>query len=318
MVGSELNTTYTVVWSLALANVLGAGLCLVLAPFIATLTRIRFPLIAPFMFMFILFAAFQSRESVWDLAMLLVVGVIALYLRRFDWPRPAFLIGFVLADPAEVYTYQATQYTMQNGLSYLMTPTVLILVVLSVASLVLGIRQAKHIARGVDDVSMAAIQRKPQLAFAVVVAAFMIICIINVWPIPALIDKVFPITVALITLPAVLIVIYQLATAPKQHEVHWDDEVVGAEAAEKDQLTMWQALSWFIGLLVGTALTGFLIAVAAFCLAFLRIRARSSWATTVLLSAAAVAIILALAHFLHRDFPPGLLQAYVDLPWPLR
>jgi hypothetical protein len=25
-----------------------------------------------------------------------------------------------------------------------------------------------------------------------------------------------------------------------------------------------------------------------------------------------------LAYFLHRDFPPGLLQAYADLPWPLR
>jgi uncharacterized membrane protein (DUF106 family) len=94
--------------------------------------------------------------------------------------------------------------------------------------------------------------------------------------------------------------------------------VVGTEAAETDQLTMWQALSWFIGLLVGTALTGFLIAVAAFCLSFLRIRARASWVTTVLLSAAAVAIILTLAYLLHRDFPPGVLQAYVDLPWPLR
>jgi TctA family transporter len=318
MVGSDLDATYTIVWSLALANVLGAGLCLVLAPFIATLTRVRFPLIAPFMFMFILFAAFQSRESVWDLAMLLAVGVLALYMRRFDWPRPAFLIGFVLADAAEVYTYQATQYTLQNGLSYLLTPTVMILVVLSIISLVIGIRQAKHIARGVDDVSMAAIRREPELAFAVVVAAFLVVCIVNVLPIPALIDKIFPLTVALLSLPAAGMVIYQLATAPKQHEVHWDDEVVGTEAGDKDQLTMWQALSWFIGLLVGTALTGFLIAVAVFCIAFLRIRGRVSWATTALLSGAAMAIIMALAYVLHRDFPPGVLQAYVDLPWPLR
>ena len=318
MVGKDLDTTYTIVWSLAIANVLGAGLCLVLAPFIATLTRIRFPLIAPFMFMFILFAAFQSRESVWDLAMLLVVGVLALYMRRFDWPRPAFLIGFVLARSAEVYTYQATQYTMQNGIGYLMTTTVLILLVLTVASLIIGIRQAKHIARGVDDAAMSAIRRGPELAFAVAVAAFFVLCIVNVWPIAALIDKIFPLAVALIALPAALIVVYQLATVPKQHKVHWDDEVVGTEAAVTDQLSMWQALSWFVGLLVGTALTGFLIAVTAFCLAFLRLRARASWPMTLVLSGTAVAIILALAYFLNRDFPPGLLQAYVDLPWPLR
>jgi TctA family transporter len=318
MVSSELDTTYTIVWSLAIANVLGAGLCLVLAPFIATLTRVRFPLIAPFMFMFILFATFQARESVWDLVTLLVVGVLALYMRRFDWPRPAFLIGFVLARSAEVYTYQATQYTMQNGLGYLMTPTVLILAVLTLASLVIGVRQAKYVARGVDDVAMAAVNRGPETIFAVLVAAFFIVCIVNVWPIAALIDRVFPLAVALMSLPAALMVIYQLVTTPLRHKVHWDDEVVGSEAAVEDQLTMWQALAWFIGLLAGTALAGFLIAITIFCLAFLRIRARAAWTTTVLLSAAAVAIILTLAYFLNRDFPPGLLQAYVDLPWPLR
>jgi TctA family transporter len=318
MVSSELNTTYTIVWSLAIANVLGASLCLLLAPFIATLTRVRFPLIAPFMFMFILFATFQARESVWDLATLLVVGVVALYMRRFDWPRPAFLIGFVLARSAEVYTYQATQYTIQNGLGYLMTPTVFILAALTLASLVIGVRQAKYVARGVDDVAMTAIRRGPEIIFATLVAAFFVVCIVNVWPIAALIDRIFPLVVATISLPAALVVIYQLLTKPLQHKVHWDDEVVGTEAGVGDQLTMWQALSWFVGLLAGTAAVGLLIAITAFCFAFLRIRARAAWTTTILLSAAAVSIILTLAYFLHRDFPPGLLQAYVDLPWPLR
>lgn len=318
MVGADLGTTYTIVWSLALANVLGAGLCLLLAPFIASLTRIRFPLIAPFMFMFILFAAFQTRQSIWDLATLLIVGVLALYMRRFDWPRPAFLIGFVLADSAEVYFYQATQFTLERGLGYIMTPTVGILALLSVASLVIGIRQAGHIARGTDGVRMDAIDRTPQAVFAGLIALFLIVSIVNVWPIRALIDRVFPLTVALITLPAVLVVLWQLFAKPMQHSVHWDDEVVGAEAGERDRLSMWQALSWFIGLLAGTAAVGFFIAVVGFCLAFLRVRARASWITTVALTAAAIGIILLLAYLLHRDFPPGLLQAYADLPWPLR
>jgi hypothetical protein len=77
-------------------------------------------------------------------------------------------------------------------------------------------------------------------------------------------------------------------------------------------------LSWFIGLLVATACVGFLIAVTAFCLAFLRLRAGASWLLTALLSGTAVGTILLLAYFLNRDFPPGLLQAYLDLPWPLR
>jgi ABC-type sulfate transport system permease component len=31
---------------------------------------------------------------------------------------------------------------------------------------------------------------------------------------------------------------------------------------------------------------------------------------------AGVAFICAMAWALNRDFPPGLLQAYADLPWP--
>jgi hypothetical protein len=61
--------TYTVVWSLALANVVGAGLCIALSSSIARLTTIRFVLLAPFLFMLIAFAAFQSAQSLGDLVL---------------------------------------------------------------------------------------------------------------------------------------------------------------------------------------------------------------------------------------------------------
>jgi putative tricarboxylic transport membrane protein len=319
MVGSDLDTTYTIVWSLALANVLGAGLCLFLSPAIAQLTRVRFPLIAPFMLMFITFAAFQSRQSVWDLAALAVIGVLALHMKRFDWPRPAFLIGFVLADSAEVYTYQATQFTMYRGLDYLLSPTVYVLVALTVASLVVGVRQAKHIARGNPDVSAAErIDRRAEVLFALLIAAFAAVAIVDVAPIRALIDKVFPLAVALFTLPAALLVVVQLLVTGKRHPVHWDGEVQGANANDPLRLNMWRAFSWYALLLAATALAGFLIANALFFLSFLRLRARASWPAAVLLTAIATGLILVLAHVLHRDFPPGLLQAVVELPWPLR
>jgi len=100
LITNDLNITYTIVWSLALANVIGAGLCIVLSPGIAKLTTIRFTLLAPFLFMMISFAAFQSRQSLGDLAALFAIGLLGIMLRRFDWSRPAFLIGFVLSSQA--------------------------------------------------------------------------------------------------------------------------------------------------------------------------------------------------------------------------
>ena len=90
MVRHNLDITYTIVWSLALANVFGAGLCILLSGQIARLTTIRFTLVAPFLFMVIAFAAFQSRQSLGDLAALMAIGMLGIFLRRFEWSRPAF------------------------------------------------------------------------------------------------------------------------------------------------------------------------------------------------------------------------------------
>jgi len=46
-VRQNLDVTYTIVWSLALANVVGAGLCVLLSPQIARITKIRFTIFGP-------------------------------------------------------------------------------------------------------------------------------------------------------------------------------------------------------------------------------------------------------------------------------
>ena len=58
------------------------------------------------------------------------------------------------------------------------------------------------------------------------------------------------------------------------------------------------------------------IALCLFLLFFFRIRGGLSWVASTLYMAGGVAFILFLAGVLGRDFPPGLLQAYFDLPWP--
>ncbi|MEM9784542.1 MAG: tricarboxylate transporter, partial [Pseudomonadota bacterium] len=68
--------------------------------------------------------------------------------------------------------------------------------------------------------------------------------------------------------------------------------------------------------LVLTSLVGFILALAAFLVVFLRVRARIEWQLTLILAGAGLALMLTMAGVLNRDFPPGLLQEYVDLPWP--
>ncbi len=102
--------------------------------------------------MLISFAAFQSGQSLADLVALFAIGTLGIFLRRFDWSRPAFLIGFVLSNPAENFTNQAYQVAGSKfrqgfdvGADYVFSPIVIILFVITVVSIILGLRQAKSI-----------------------------------------------------------------------------------------------------------------------------------------------------------------------------
>ncbi len=91
-----------------------------------------------------------------------------------------------------------------------------------------------------------------------------------------------------------------------------------AEAEEYDmRFKLWPTLGWFAGLLLATSLVGFILALAGFLVLFFHFRAQVTPFKTMLLSVSGVIFMCWMAWLLNRDFPPGLLQHYVALPWPL-
>src|SRR5690606_20619450 len=124
MIQTQLDLVYTIIWSLALANVIGAGLCVLIAKPVARITELRYVYIAPFMIMVIFFAAFQSTRAWGDMLAMFALGILATYMKRFGWPRPPLLIGYVLAGGAETYLYQAVQF---YGWAWWERPIVLII-----------------------------------------------------------------------------------------------------------------------------------------------------------------------------------------------
>jgi TctA family transporter len=319
LITNNLDITYTTVWSLALANVVGAGLCIALSPAIARLTTIRFTLLAPFLFMMITFAAFQSRQSLGDLVALFGVGLLGIFLRRFDWSRPAFLIGFVLSTQAENYSFQAYQIAMSKfrigtstGLEYIFSPIVLVLIVITVISVVVGIRQAKSI---MSEGEVPIGTKRAPLIFLVCVTAYFVISYFNAAAITIQTDRIFPMTVSFIASVGCLVLLIRMIRAPEMDTVFADREASGEDAEAPHGL--WGTMGWFGILLVLSSSLGFILALAIFLVLFLRVRAGCGWVKTLVLAAGGIGLMCFMAGVLHRDFPPGLLQAFVELPWPL-
>lgn len=318
---NNLDFTYSIVWLLALANVVGTILCIGLSGTISRLTTIRFALLAPFIFMIIAFAAFQSGQNLMDLVALFAIGFLGILMRRFDWSRPAFLIGFVLSTPVENYSNNANQIagirfreSFEAGMAYVMSPIVIILAIITVVSVVVGLRQAKNILAEGDVPSGG---KRAPLIFLLAVIAFILFALINTGSIPdyAAVDRVFPVFVASVSLVGALILLVQMMISPENHVLFADRE--NDSESDSNVHGLWPTLGWFAFLLILTSLIGFILALGIFLVAFLKIRASLNWAHAILYAAAGILFMCFMAWTLNRDFPPGLLQSYVSLPWPL-
>lgn len=137
MLTTHLDVTLTIIWSLALANVVGALLCLVLTRPIAKLSFIPAPRLAPFLMVVMLVGAYQSTRHWGDFIAFLAVGLLGWVMKQLDWPRPPLLIGFVLSTGIERYLWlSVTRYQW----SWLTHPAV---IVIGIITLLLGFAGAR-------------------------------------------------------------------------------------------------------------------------------------------------------------------------------
>jgi putative tricarboxylic transport membrane protein len=312
MVSSDLELTYTIIWSLALANVLGAGTCILLAKPIARLTTIPFNLLAPFMIMVVTFAAFQATRDLMDLVVLVGVGLIGIALKRFGWSRPAFLIGFVLAPQAEGYLNLAVQF---YGWQMFARPGVMIIFAVAAVSIWLGSRGGiTDTEPGADTADASASDRRPQLAFIAGVAATAVYAIVSSARLSPL-GSMFPIGVAVAALALAGFLALRIGLGPADGPLNFDLEAERNDDELPLGRRLWPNVGWFALLTAVTTLTGFVVATLVFFVVFLRVKATASWPLTVALTASAVGVLAMLNLVLLVELPYGLLTGLIDLPW---
>ena len=105
MVTKKLDVTYTMVWSVAVANLLGAGICFTFASQLAKLALIRPGILVPIVLAVVFVGAFQGSRQWGDIWALLGFGLLGFIMKRLRWPRPPLVLGFVLGGLVERYMF---------------------------------------------------------------------------------------------------------------------------------------------------------------------------------------------------------------------
>jgi TctA family transporter len=132
MLTKNLNVTYAMVWSIALANILGAGLCYLFSGQFAKLATLRYTLILPCVLGIIYIGAFQGSRDWGDLFALLAFGVLGWIMKQLRWPRPPLILGIVLGDLIERYMFISVE---RYGATWLMRPVVVVLLAMALFGL---------------------------------------------------------------------------------------------------------------------------------------------------------------------------------------
>jgi TctA family transporter len=274
MLTKHLDLTYMIVWSLTLAHVMGAIICLACSRWLAQVSRIRPEILLPVVIALVFVAAFEGEHDWGDLYSLVFFGIIGWIMKRLGWPRPPMVLGIVVGAIFERYLFISTQL---YGWGWLWRPAVLAILACVVWALYRPISQiAVTLFTQFRDVGgrRPRFGAAPAFSLAVIVLIVAAIASSQGWPHDA---KLVPLTACGMALvAAVLNLINELFGREQIAVAHADSGVqVGGEAddlgvapdvARRRAAIFFVWMAMFIG---GVYLIGFIPAIAVFVFAYM-------------------------------------------------
>jgi TctA family transporter len=129
MLTKHLPLTFSLVWTIAIANVAIVLVCYLFLDKIARLATIRASLLIPFILLLVFIGGYTASNSMADLVVTLLAGTLGYVMSQFGLPRPTLILGFVLGRLAETYFYSSY---LRYDIGFLLRPKVLVILALSV------------------------------------------------------------------------------------------------------------------------------------------------------------------------------------------
>lgn len=314
----HLDLAYTMVWSIAIANVVGAGLCFMLSGQFAKIATLRYTLILATVMPIVYIGAFEGSHSWGDMFMLLLFGLIGIIMKHLKWARPPLVLGLVLGMLLE--RYMSISF-MRYGTDWLMRPGVLIILFFSALVFFKPLFQALRGGRTARLRPIGKVVFKLEdlvYVFFIGVAIYAFLTAQD-WQFMA---KIGPLVVAGTLLVAGTISFaYKLFVIPAQAGpatdagIHMD---VGNDHEEvlPDRVILMRAAAffgWFVAFLACMALIGLIPTVPLMMVAYLRLEGRESWKLSLIMAfCMTLFIYIVFDQIIHVQWPSNLLQTWLS------
>ena len=317
MLTTRLDVSYTLVWTVAIANVLGCAICFAFARQLAGIARIRIGILAPVVLSIVFIGAFQATRQWGDIIALLGFGLLGWAMKRVDWPRPPLLLGLVLGGLLERYMFISFQ---RYGIDWLSRPIVIGVFAVTLYSLlkpvVTNLIRRRRETAGAVRFAFNRDAVGPATWFNGAVIVLFAACIVGSWQwdmgaklVPQVVGWIglalsgWQLTWSLFVTEA-----KPTAASPGQASAETQSFDTGSDfgdlpTAEVRRRTL-RYFGWCLFILGAATVVGLLPAMLVFLIAYLRLEARERWPLTL-----AVALgVWAASYFLFHQL--------LRIPWP--
>ena len=105
MLTTHLDLTISLVYTIAVANIIVVPIMLWFSPVIVKTSAIPPNMLAPVVIAVVTLGAYQASSSMADLLATAAFGVLGVFMKRYGWPRPPILIAVVLGKILEKYLW---------------------------------------------------------------------------------------------------------------------------------------------------------------------------------------------------------------------
>ena len=311
MVTTNLDLTYLMIWSLAIANILGAGICILFANHISKLTLVRYYILAPVMIVLIFFATFNFNRDWIDFIGLLTFGMIGITFKAYGWSRPALLIGFFLSTKVELLSYQT--YAVY-GLTFIHRPVSIILIILCFTTIFLLLRQKFGESKNSNSIK----NKNHQIYFTFLLLVLPIMMSVIIYDLDYR-ANIYPITLCFVTI-ILLSIIFLLKYFESNNSLFMKNIIlryVGLNIFEESSGFKNQFV-YFSGLIIYLFMNyifGFPIASVMFINIFIVLHNKKDFKLSIMISIILLSILWLLSSLLTLQFPNGLIGGIIDMPW---
>lgn len=276
----NLSLTYSLVWTIIIANLITVPLCFLFLKQLVHLTEVKGSILIPILLMLIYVGGFVTN-TFGDMVMVLVFGALGWLMVTFGWLRPPLLIGLVLGELVEKNLFIAVD--AYGGFGWLQRPIVMVLL----AIVVIGVATPVYQRIKKPPANQSGGEAGWRLSYGALFSFGMIVVFAAaLWPALSWPERarIFPIVIfgPLLVL-SVANFIKDLRRRPWTESLKQAIEEAGIDEATFRKRTR-EILGWVVVFFFALWLLGFPVGIPLATFVYLKLAARESWTTSILVT----------------------------------